>query len=56
MTASIPTETRARIRDLVTAGVRNEEIHRRSALRLLEAAGFTADEAREIVHAAEEEA
>ncbi len=41
---------------LVTAGVRNEEIHRRSALRLLEAAGFTADEARDILHAAEEEA
>lgn len=40
---------------LVTAGVRNGEIHRRSAMPLLEAAGFTADEAREIVYAAEEE-
>lgn len=40
---------------LVTAGVRNDEIHRRAALPLLEAAGFTADEARDVVYAAEEE-
>lgn len=46
---------RARIRKLVTAGIRNEEIHRRSAMPLLEAAGFTADEARQITNAAEEE-
>lgn len=45
----------AAIHKLVTVGVRNEEIHRRSALPLLEAAGFTGDEARDIVHAAEEE-
>lgn len=48
-------QERYRIRDLVTAGVRNDEIHKRSAMPLLEAAGFTPDEAREIVYAAEEE-
>lgn len=47
---------RARIRKLVAAGVRNEEIHRRSAMPLLEAAGFTADQVREIIHAGEEAA
>lgn len=40
---------------LVTAGVRNDEIHRRAARPLLEAVGFTADEARAIIAAAEEE-
>jgi hypothetical protein len=41
---------------LVTAGVRNGEIHRRAAMPLLEAVGFDAGAARDIVHAVEEEA
>lgn len=40
---------------LVTAGVRNGEVHRRAALRLLEAVGFDADESRDIVHRAEDD-
>lgn len=45
---------RIRIRDLVTAGIRNQEMHHRSGTPLLEAVGFSADEARQIVYDAEE--
>jgi len=44
-----------RVRDLVIAGVRNQEIHRRSALPLLDAVGIGTDESRALVAQAEEQ-
>lgn len=45
---------RTRIRALVAAGIRNQEVHRRSGMSLLGAVGYSADEARQIAYDAEE--
>lgn len=48
-------DLREQIRELVVAGVRNQEIHRRSARPLLEAVGFTSEQSWDLVEQAEEE-
>lgn len=51
----IPAAVRERVQSLVLAGLRNQEIHRRSARPLLEAVGVPGQEASDLVWAVEEE-